>query len=41
MKKKVEPDPALCFDVFNKTKRQGEDHNSTKRKKDEKAEVAH
>jgi len=32
MKKKVEPDPALCFDVFNKTKRQGEDHNSTEEK---------
>jgi len=26
MKKKVEPDPALCFDGFDKTKEQGEDH---------------
>ncbi|HOD18075.1 MAG TPA: hypothetical protein PKJ14_05475 [Candidatus Cloacimonadota bacterium] len=30
MKKKVEPDPALCFDGFNKTRRQGKDHDSTK-----------
>jgi len=32
MKKKVEPDQALCFDGFNKTKRQGEDHDSTNEK---------
>jgi hypothetical protein len=33
MKKKVEPDPTLCFDGFiAKTKRQGEDHDSTKAK---------
>jgi len=31
MKKKVEPDPALCFNGFDKTK-QGEDHDSTKAK---------
>jgi hypothetical protein len=29
MKKKVEPDPALCFNGFDKTKEQGEDHDST------------
>jgi hypothetical protein len=29
MKKKVEPNPALCFDGLNKTKRQREDHDST------------
>jgi len=32
MKKKVEADPALCFDGFDKTKRQRKDHNSTKEK---------
>ncbi len=32
MKKNVEPNPALCFDDFNKIKRQGEDHNSTEEK---------
>lgn len=33
MKKKVEPDPALCFDGFDqKSTRQGEDHDSTKEK---------
>jgi hypothetical protein len=29
MKKKVEPDSSLCFDGFNKTKRQEKDHNIT------------
>jgi len=29
MKKKIEPDLALCFDGLIKTKRQGEDHFST------------
>ncbi len=33
MKKKVEPDPALCFDGFKqKTKKQGENHDSTEDK---------
>ena len=32
MKKKVEPDPALCFDSLIKTKEQGADHDSTKKK---------
>ena len=33
MKKKVEPDPTLCFNGFNqKTKEQGEDHDSTEEK---------
>jgi hypothetical protein len=32
MKKKVEPDPALCFDGFDKTNRQGVDHDSTEEK---------
>ena len=33
--KKVEPDPALCFDGLNpKTTRQGEDHDSTKEKQE-------
>ncbi len=32
MKEKVEPNPALCFDDFNKTKGQGEDHSSTEEK---------
>ena len=33
MKKKVEPDPTLCFDGFKQiTKEQGEDHDSTKAK---------
>ena len=38
MKKKVEPNPALCFDGLNKTKIQGEDYDSTE-EKDEKAEL--
>nr|MDK2850864.1 hypothetical protein [Candidatus Cloacimonadota bacterium] len=33
MKKKVEPDPTLCFYGFNPiTKEQGEDHDSTEEK---------
>ena len=32
MKKKVEPDPALCFDDLKKNKRQGEDHDTTEEK---------
>ena len=32
MKKKVEQDPALCFDGLNKTKRQGEIYDSTEKK---------
>ena len=32
MKKKVELDPALCFDGLIKTKEQGADHDSTKKK---------
>jgi hypothetical protein len=31
MKKKVEPDPALCFDGFDKTKDK-ENHDSTEAK---------
>jgi len=32
MKKKVELDPALCFNGFDIIKRQGEDHDSTEEK---------
>jgi hypothetical protein len=32
MKKKVEPDPTLCFDGLSKTKELGADHDSTKKK---------
>lgn len=32
MKKKVEPDPALCFDGLIETINQGEDHDSTEEK---------
>jgi hypothetical protein len=33
VKKKVEPNPALCFDgLKQKTTRQGEDHDSTEEK---------
>ena len=30
LKKKVEPNRTHCFNGFDKTKRQGEDHDSTK-----------
>jgi hypothetical protein len=32
MKKKVEPDSALCFDGLIKIKEQGVNHDSTKKK---------
>ena len=39
-RKKVEPDPALCVDGFNKKpKRQGEDYNSTEDKERWEAEL--
>ncbi len=39
MNKKVEPNPAFCFDGLNKNKIQGEDYDSTAGKKNEKAEL--
>ncbi len=34
LKKKVEPNRTHCFNGFVKTKRQGEDHDSTKEKQE-------